>query len=112
MVLRKLTIAVPILAHISLAHAWATFIVPHSVGQDDTSALANVLSSGNLSANTTILFEKGVTYNIFTPLKFPKFTNVEVAIEGNLTYPNNISAVQGTIYSITLTVIFDTDLWN
>lgn len=70
-----------------------TFVVPHVPGQDDTPGLAAVLS--NYSTNATILFQKGITYNIFTPIKFPKLTNVEVRIEGNLTYPSDIATIQG-----------------
>ncbi len=75
--------------------AWQTYVVPHASGQDDTPALMTVLASGTFSSNTTILFEKGVTYNIFSPIKFPILNNVEVAIEGNLTYPDDIATVQG-----------------
>lgn len=77
----------------SLAVAWTTFTVPHTDGADDTPGLLAVV--GNYTANSTILFKKGVTYNIFTPITFPKLTNVEVSIQGNLTYPSDISAVQG-----------------
>lgn len=100
--LGHLTMVKTILAlfHLSLASsvsAWSTFVVPHSVGQDDTPSLTSVLA--NYSTNATILFKKGVTYNIFTPIKFPVLTNVEIAIEGNLTYPANISTVQGEMPS-------------
>ena len=79
----------------SVAQAWTTFSVPHVDGQDDTPALMTAMSSSSLSANATILFEKGITYNIFTPIKFPSLRNVEIAIEGNLTYPDDITSVQG-----------------
>ena len=79
----------------SYVSAWKTFVVPHTEGQDDTPALMAALTSGNYSTNATILFVKGIKYNIFTPIKFPTFTNVEVAIEGNLTYPDSIPTVQG-----------------
>ncbi|OBZ68553.1 putative exopolygalacturonase C [Grifola frondosa] len=62
------------------ASGWRTFVVSHADGQDDTPALKTVLSSGNFSSNSTILFEKGVKYNIFTPLTFPVLNNVEVAL--------------------------------
>ena len=75
--------------------AWKTFVVPHSDGQDDTPALTAALASGNFSINSTILFAEGTKYNIFTPIKFPTLTNVEVAIEGNLSYPDSISTIQG-----------------
>ena len=79
---------------VSYAAAWQTFVVQHTDGQDDTPALTAALASGKYSANTTILFEKGKTYNIFTPITFPALNNVEVAIEGNLTYPEDIPTIQ------------------
>ena len=76
------------------ATAWKTFTVPHlGDNLDDTPALQAVLN--DYSADSTILFEKGVYYNIFTPIRFPELKNVEVRIEGNLSYPKDIAAVQG-----------------
>ncbi|KAF8167167.1 pectin lyase-like protein [Crassisporium funariophilum] len=80
-----------------LANAWNTFVVPHSAGKDDTPALLSALP--NLTANSTILFKEGITYNIFTPVKFPVFNNVEVRIEGNLTYPTDIATIQAIVGS-------------
>ena len=79
----------------SYVSAWKTFVVSHTDGQDDTPALTAALVSGNYSTNATILFAKGTKYNIFTPIKFPTLTNVEVAIEGNLSYPDSIPTIQG-----------------
>ncbi|KAI0800508.1 pectin lyase fold/virulence factor [Fomes fomentarius] len=79
--------------------AWTTFTVPHLDGQDDTPALTTALATGNFSKNATILFAKGTTYNIFTPIKFPPLTNVEVRIEGNLSYPEDIPTIQKIVGS-------------
>lgn len=70
-----------------------TFVVPHSPGADDTPAL--IAGLANYTSDSTILFQKGVTYNILTPVVFPVLTNVEVQIEGNLTYPEDIPTIQG-----------------
>lgn len=78
---------------VALTSAWNTFVVPHSPGQDDAPAILAALPT--LVANSSIVFKKGITYNIFTPIKFPVLNNVEVVIEGNLTYPTDISAIQG-----------------
>lgn len=78
-------------------HAWTVFVVPHTAGQDDAPALMNALAVGNISTNGTILFSKGVTYNILTPIKFPVLNNVEIRIEGNLTYSDDIVAIQGEL---------------
>ncbi|KAI0079551.1 pectin lyase-like protein [Panus rudis PR-1116 ss-1] len=88
-----------LLAFVAYSRAWNTFTVPHVDGSDDTPALASALASGNYSTNTTILFAKGTTYNILTPIKFPVLNNVEVRIEGNLTYPNDIATIQDIVGS-------------
>ncbi|CAL1694788.1 unnamed protein product [Somion occarium] len=80
-------------------HAWTVFVVPHTAGQDDAPALMNALAVGNISTNGTILFSKGVTYNILTPIKFPVLNNVEIRIEGNLTYSDDIVAIQDIVGS-------------
>ncbi|KAF7340907.1 Pectin lyase-like protein [Mycena sanguinolenta] len=77
------------------AFAWDTFLVPHTPGGDDTPGLLSLVT--NHSSDATILFRKGITYNIFTAIKFPVLTNVEIAIEGNLTYPTNISEIQAIV---------------
>ncbi|KAI0347920.1 pectin lyase-like protein [Trametopsis cervina] len=87
------------LALATSAFAWTTFTVPHTNGQDDVPALTAALATGSYSANATILFQKGVTYNIFTSIKFPVLNNVEIAIEGNLTYPADIATVQDVVAS-------------
>ncbi|KAJ8487605.1 hypothetical protein ONZ51_g4069 [Trametes cubensis] len=89
----RFTIALLLLS--TYVSAWKTFVVPHTDGQDDTPALAAALATGNYSANAIILFAKGTKYNIFTPIKFPVLNNVEVRIEGNLSYPDDIPAIQG-----------------
>ena len=81
-----------------LVGAWNTFTVPHSPGQDDTPAILAALPG--FSANSTILFQEGFTYNIFTPIKFPTLSNVEIRIEGNLTYPTDIPTIQGTVHHL------------
>ena len=84
------------LSVVSLAAAWTTYIVPHSSGSDDTPALTAAFSSNNnLASGATILFQKGVTYNILTPIKFPKLQNVIVSVEGNITYAADIKKTQG-----------------
>ena len=77
---------------ISFTTAWDIFTVPHTDGEDDVPDLMAAI--GNYATNATILFEKGVNYNIFTPIKFPVLTNVDVSIQGNLSYPSDIQTVQ------------------
>ncbi|KXN83335.1 putative exopolygalacturonase C [Leucoagaricus sp. SymC.cos] len=84
-------------ASISCAFAWKTFTVPHSNGKDDVPALLEALP--DFVTNSSIVFQKGITYNIFSPIKFPSLTNVEIAIEGNLTYSTNITEIQDIVSS-------------
>lgn len=91
--LHRLTLTLPF---VSLAAAWTTYIVPHSQGNDDTPALTAALANNkNLATDTTILFQQGIVYNILTPIKFPKFQNVIVSVQGNLTYAADIKKTQG-----------------
>jgi hypothetical protein len=91
---------ISLLSLVAVASAdWSTYTVPHVEGQDDTPALQKALDSGAYSSNAQILFQKGNTYNIWTPLVFPKFTNVEIAIEGNLTYPTDVATIQSIVGS-------------
>lgn len=75
------------------AVAQSVFEVPHVDGADDTLGLISEIAK--YTNNSVILFKENLTYNIFTPIKFPSLSNVEVRIEGNLTYPTNITAIQG-----------------
>ncbi|KAK1227901.1 hypothetical protein PQX77_009091 [Marasmius sp. AFHP31] len=86
-----------LLSWIAGTQAWSTFVVPHSgvAGQDDTPGLRAALA--NFSSDATILFEKGATYNILTPITFPVLNNVEIRIEGNLTLPDDIPTVQAIV---------------
>jgi hypothetical protein len=87
-----------LLAASSVAYGQAkTFVVPDTEGADDAVAVRAALA--NFSSDSIILFEKGKTYSILTPLNFGTLMNVEIAIEGNITLPSNISEVQGTYFS-------------
>jgi hypothetical protein len=84
------------ISSVSLALAWTTYVVPHSQGHDDTPALTAAFAANpELAHDATILFKKGVIYNILTPIHFPYFTNVIVSVQGNLTYAVDIQATQG-----------------
>jgi hypothetical protein len=85
-----------VLPFVSLALAWTTYVVPHSSGKDDTLALAAAFSSNpSLSTDATILFQKGVSYRMKTPILFPTFKNVVISIQGNLSYAEDVKATQG-----------------
>ncbi|KAG8971902.1 hypothetical protein FRC05_010571 [Tulasnella sp. 425] len=77
-----------------------TFVVPHVDGQDDTPALKAVLA--NYSSDAQILFQRGVSYNIWTPINFGKLTNVEISVQGNLSYPTSIATIQSIVANTTI----------
>ncbi|KAJ7863376.1 pectin lyase-like protein, partial [Mycena leptocephala] len=88
---------------------WTTFVVPHnSSGGDDMPTLtaAFVSSNGttrNLAVNSTIIFKKGITYNFFSAIRLPVLHNVEIRIEGNMSYLEDIAALQGRLPWMTFT---------
>ena len=85
-----------VLSSVSLALAWTTYVVPCSGGYDDTPALAAAfVANPKLATNATILFQRGVTYNVLTPIRFPYFENVVVSVQGNLSYAADVKATQG-----------------
>ncbi|KAH7926860.1 glycoside hydrolase family 28 protein [Leucogyrophana mollusca] len=84
-----------LLAYAAAARAWSTFIVPHADGVDDTPALMAAVS--NYASDASIVFQANTTYNVWSPITFPPLTNVEVRVEGNLTYPTSIETVQGYV---------------
>ncbi|ELU45335.1 glycoside hydrolase family 28 protein [Rhizoctonia solani AG-1 IA] len=89
-------IAAAALALLPLVSAYSkTFVVPHVDGKDDSPAVIAALA--NYSSDSLILFQKGVTYNLWTPINFGSLTNSEVAFEGNATYPTSIAAVQAEV---------------
>lgn len=84
-----------LLAYAALARAWSTYVVPHTEGVDDTPALMAAVSG--YTSDASIVFQANTTYNVWSPITFPKLTNVEVVIEGNLSYPMSIETVQGYV---------------
>ncbi|KAJ7203142.1 pectin lyase-like protein, partial [Mycena pura] len=85
------------------ALGWTTFVVPHnSSGGDDMSTLAAAFASSNgttrdLAVNSTIIFKKGITYNLFSAIRLPILRNVEIRIEGNMSYLEDIAALQAVV---------------
>lgn len=80
--------------------AWTTYVVPHSEGADDGLTLTKAFAANpQLATNTKILFKKGITYNILTPLLFPALENVIVSVQGNLSYGADIKATQEIVGS-------------
>ncbi|KAJ7695337.1 pectin lyase-like protein [Mycena olivaceomarginata] len=71
---------------------WTTFVMPHNLsGGDDMPTLTVVFVSSNgttrnLAVNSTIIFKKGITYNFFSTIRLPVLQNVEIRIEGNMSY--------------------------
>lgn len=78
-----------------------TFVVPHlSTGADDTPALLSALPSIQKGSYDRILFEKGVTYHLPTPVDFGTLNNVQIALQGNISLPDSITVVQDIVASL------------
>lgn len=76
----------------------STFIVPHlSNGADDAPALRAALPAVRNGTYSRILFEKGTTYQLLTPVDFGTLNGVEIALEGNVSLPNSIPDVQNVV---------------
>ncbi|KAK7052027.1 glycoside hydrolase family 28 protein [Favolaschia claudopus] len=100
--LRVVSLLVTTLSIIPQVVGWSTFVVPHNSSADDLAALASEfsVSSGterDLAVNSTIIFKKGTTYNFFSAIRFPVLTNVEIKVEGNMSYLDDIPALQAVV---------------
>ena len=91
--IQQIFLLIALLPFFGAAQGGNTFVVPHTPGQDDAPALLAGLQG--FTSDSTILFQRGTTYNIFSPVKFPVLKNVEIRIEGNITYPTDIPTIQG-----------------
>jgi hypothetical protein len=69
-----------------------TCVVQHTAGIDDAPAVNSAAAA--CATNGFIEFTNGVTYNIWSPVYFEDLVNTTISIQGNLTLPQNISAVQ------------------
>ncbi|KII93186.1 glycoside hydrolase family 28 protein [Plicaturopsis crispa FD-325 SS-3] len=74
-----------------------TCTVLHTNNADDSPSIVSAI--GNCTSNATILFEKNVEYNVWSPIQFAFGENVEINLLGNLNFPKNITAVQAAVAS-------------
>lgn len=80
------------IAIMQLVGAWNMFTAVHSLGKDDMPAIFTALP--DFVTNSTILFQEGVTYSIFTCINFPALINIDIYIEGNLMYLMDIGTIK------------------
>ncbi|KAH1488511.1 hypothetical protein LV164_002773 [Aspergillus fumigatus] len=64
---------------------------------DDSPAVASAFAQ--CAENSVIVFQEGVDYNIFHPIKATNLSNVEIRVLGNLHLPQDITAVQNIVKS-------------
>lgn len=64
---------------------------------DDTPAIARAFAQ--CATDSTIIFQHGVNYNLFTPLSATNLSNVEIRMHGNLHLPQDIPTVQAIVAS-------------
>ncbi|KAJ7269534.1 pectin lyase fold/virulence factor [Mycena rebaudengoi] len=77
------------------APARPTCTVIHTPGADDSPSIRTAVS--NCTNNATILFQKGVEYNSFTPVQFALGRDVTIQLLGNINLPDNITEVQAGV---------------
>lgn len=68
---------------------------------DDSPEVSRVFAQ--CATNSVIVFQEGVDYNIFQPIKATNLSNVEIQMHGNLHLPQNISAVRDIVNAGTST---------
>jgi galacturan 1,4-alpha-galacturonidase len=71
-----------------------TCVVPKSTGDDSPGIMSTVAACGS---NSRVVFTAGVTYNLDTPLQFSNLKNVEFVFNGNLSLPDNVTAVEAVV---------------
>ncbi|KDQ53105.1 glycoside hydrolase family 28 protein [Jaapia argillacea MUCL 33604] len=96
MAIRLATLSLLLFA--SIAWAWPACTVVHNDGQDDT---PNVYAAvQGCPAGEVVVFAANTTYNMFTPLNL-NASDVTLSIQGNLSLPTNITAVQAAVNAST-----------
>lgn len=65
------------------------------IGGDDSPGITQTIN--DCGANSRVVFQEGVTYNLFTPWKFTNLSNIELVFLGNLTLSDNITYVQSVV---------------
>lgn len=71
-----------------------TCVIPKSNGDDSPGIMSAVAACGS---NSQVVFSSGVTYNLDTPLQFSNLNNVEFVFNGNLSLPDNVTAVEAVV---------------
>lgn len=87
------TASLALLASVASAACRQRCVVPSTNGTaSDSPAIQDVFD--RCSKDSTILFEKGVDYNVFEPIDAQKLDNVIISVQGNLHLPQDIPTVQ------------------
>lgn len=64
-------------------------------GSDDSPSLAATVAKCNESSQ--IILSSNETYNLMTPVSFPRLSNVEFLISGNVSLPSNVTYVESVV---------------
>ncbi|KAK8038979.1 polygalacturonase [Apiospora rasikravindrae] len=73
-----------------------TCIVPkNETGTDDTPNI--VKTTAECGDHSRVVFEKGTTYSLWTPLQLKSLSNVEFVFNGNVSLPDNVSYVESVV---------------
>ncbi|KAK7920891.1 pectin lyase-like protein, partial [Apiospora marii] len=73
-----------------------TCVVPkNETGTDDTPNI--VKTTAECGDQSRVVFETGLTYNLWTPLQLKNLSNVEFVFDGNASLPDNVSYVESVV---------------
>lgn len=73
-----------------------TCVVPiNETGTDDTPNI--VKTTAECRESSRVVFEKGLTYSLWTLLQLKNLSNVEFVFNGNVSLPDNVSYVESVV---------------
>ncbi|KAK6066923.1 exopolygalacturonase C 1 [Seiridium cupressi] len=73
-----------------------TCLIPkNTTGVDDTPTIVSTVAE--CGDRSRVIFQKGLTYNLITPLKLSALTNIELVFEGNVSLPENVTYVETVV---------------
>ncbi|KAK6824952.1 hypothetical protein PG987_012446 [Apiospora arundinis] len=79
----------------TLGHVKTCVVPKNKTGTDDTPNV--VKTTTECGDHSRVVFEKDVTYSLWTPLQLKALSNVEFVFNGNVTLPNNVTYVESVV---------------
>lgn len=89
-------LSLSLLGYFSSAVCAKNCIVPTASNSSSTVSDSKLIEAtfAQCSQDSTIIFQKGINYNVFEPISATNLSNVIISVQGNLNLPQDIPAVQ------------------